>query len=938
MQDFKGILFTLKKRMQNASKDDNDKYDYLTFGYYDGLDIKCIDKWYDYRPKGLIDKDLALKIDDEFIDLYTIKALFPKNVEELEGLGFFYMQFMNGEENKFPFMAMSLINVSEQFVDRYPEYENLNKTVYGYVKECLGRIDGTVLKCAVFPAIGYADYIIVYFSSMFSAIAAVTDRLRKKKLDGDYAAFSGCYTVCGFNTACESVRVMPEEDVKLSIRINLKSGKSSEEFIENFKSRANALLRSEGLDDEKIAWVQRDWERYFHTFDNSDGIFIPEGELGLYLPFYMKGNLLNPGSEFFKSYITNIQSSVRVKGEGITKILSFEEENADISKKQRIENYWEEFTNFIAEFHEFIENNNLHRRNVKSLEHLMKNFLNLAQLPHCFDVERIMGQIFTALIQNLRYAMQQYFNEDEEIDLFYVIESLNQFREIVSVYMTDMIHSDKLFIEGQTLTHQSVGSATKLLFAYNSILLDLMNAMRASEKDEAVSEFKILVTSGGCDRTNVRDIFSCLGNHAECPKILVATIPEISLYDIKGTMFRLFHECMHFCGKRHRKERLGYLIAAIGKFVSNNMMVLLYNEESFELYFSEISIYFSKDDARLEQARSEIYEIYQQNSQKFCQNICRLIVNDDYFSEYISKTTDELSYYFCNLEKTLLNQQEIAKMFLSDLSKEDTLGNKMYRCLSDCQMEFFKEMSSYAKKHNIFYTGFDSYIQHKQYLCSKGRMESEIECFLNEYLQEFMQRFSDGSPSQISNAEDIIKCDELIETLSGAFKEGFADCFAIKALNMDCIDFLLAFIYEEWDIELALPDYLLNIMRIGADLSVMYNIKQNLSSDQKTQIFERVKQWENQGYKYQNVRLLVDRVNSILESYSELETCGLTEELEEYLRLCIQDKDFPDCSELSEFYRTCDFYSETDHIYQMMGYLTYKWEGLSYGDRAVTIR
>lgn len=594
--------------------------------------------------------------------------------------------------------------------------------------------------------------------------------------------------------------------------------------------------------------------------------------------------------------------------------------------------------NFIAEFHEFIEKNNLHRRNVKSLEHLMKNFLNLAQLPHCFDVEMIMGEIFTALIKNLRYAMQQYLDSDEDIDLFYVIESLNQFREIVSAYIIDMIHSDKLFIEGQTLTHQSVGSATKLLFAYNSILLDLMNAMRTSEKDEAVSEFKILVTSGGCDRTNVRDIFSCLGNHAECPKILVATIPEISLYDIKGTMFRLFHECMHFCGKRHRKERLVYLIAAIGKFVSYNMSVLLYDEESFELYFSEISIYFPKDGTRLEEIRREIYEIYQKNSQKFCRSICQLIIEDGYFSDYINTRTDEISYYFCNLERDLFNQQEIAKIFLSDLSKEGTLGNKMYHCLSDCQMEFFEEMSSYAKKHNIFYTGFDSYIQHRQYLRSKGRMDSKIESFLNEYLQEFMQRFSDGNSSQISDARDIIKYEELIETLSGAFKEGFADCFAIKALKMDWIDFLLAFIYEEWDIELALPDYLLNIMRIGADLSVVYKIKERLSSDQETLIWERVKQWEDQGYQYQNVGLLIERINSILENYSKLKTCGLTEELEEYLILCIQDKEFPDCSELTQFYNICGFYSETDHIYKMMEYLTCKWEGLRNADKTVTIR
>ena len=45
MNKFKGILFTLKKRIENISENDNDYYKYLVMGYYDGLEINTVDQW-----------------------------------------------------------------------------------------------------------------------------------------------------------------------------------------------------------------------------------------------------------------------------------------------------------------------------------------------------------------------------------------------------------------------------------------------------------------------------------------------------------------------------------------------------------------------------------------------------------------------------------------------------------------------------------------------------------------------------------------------------------------------------------------------------------------------------------------------------------------------------------------------------------------------------
>ncbi len=949
MQNFEGILFTLKKRMQNPSEDDTDRYGYLTFGYYDGLDIKCIHRWFDYRPKGLIDYGLALDIKDEFIDLYTIKALFPKNVSALEEQGFFYMPVLKGEKINYPFVTMSLLNLSEQSVDRYRGYEALNEAVYHYVKAVLEEEGGSGIKCAVFPSIGYSDYIMLCFAEGFSGIATVVDGLRKKKLDNGDTVFSSCYTVCGINmnwesmtegseaSACEcwqSVSRIPKEpEVKLSVKINLKSGKSSNEFISRFISEVRESLDKSGVyDTENIREIEKDWEYYFHTFGNSDNLFIPDSYLDTYLPLYMKGGLFNPASDFFKSYITNIHSTIRVREKSMAEPYQMREHTGDDQKRGRIQSYRMRYARFIPVFEQFIKENELHRRTVKALEQLMKSYLNLAQLLHSFDVEVIIGEIFEAFMQNLYYVMEKY--EDDEIDLSGVIVCVNKFSDIMRVYITDMAHSDKLFIEGQTLTHPSVGSATKLLFAYNKMLLELMKRMRESEGADALSEFTMLVTSGGCDRTNVRDLFSVLGNRLECPKILVATIPEISLYDIKGTIFRLFHECMHYCGKRHRRERYCFQLRVMGKFVAHNIATILYDENTFGLYFEQIALYFTKSSRELNRVKADVSSIYEKNKCRLQQKLAECIIEDSYFEE---NEMEEVDYYLSNLQNTLFHVENIAEVFLSDVNEEGTLGNRMYACIRDNQIRFFQEMSGYAKAHNILYTGFDSFIQHKRYVLKKEAKEAEIICFLREYMELSLQRVHSGKLLKIAEEANVTKYGELYEAVSGALKEGFADCFAIKALQMDCEDFLLSFIYEEWDIEQAMPDLLLNIMRIGADLAVMYDIEKELGAEQREGIVSRAAHWEKQGYTYQNVGRLMERIDSILSNYYVLKTQGLTYEVEAYLNLCVKDVDFPVSSELVDFYRTCGFRGK-EEIYAMMEYLTCEWEGLKNGSTESIVR
>ena len=74
MKEFAGILFTLKKRVQNIVENDLQYYKYTLFGFYDGLDINTVEKWYDLRPKGLQNRQLQVDMENPFMAQYTFRA------------------------------------------------------------------------------------------------------------------------------------------------------------------------------------------------------------------------------------------------------------------------------------------------------------------------------------------------------------------------------------------------------------------------------------------------------------------------------------------------------------------------------------------------------------------------------------------------------------------------------------------------------------------------------------------------------------------------------------------------------------------------------------------------------------------------------------------------------------------------------------------------
>lgn len=321
---FMGMMITLKKRMMCIDEDDTNKYQYLMFGHYDGMDISCTNQWYRLRPKGVEDNGGNVDIKDCFWDKYTLKLYFPEenvcNELEKEGfsyglwkkIGYYYDNNLECKEilGQYPFISVVMVNLSEECVGTETDLMNKMKCVIQKaVSEAGNKLED--IHCVIMPSIGYADFVLLFLSNQLKKVIHVLDSLRKERVwqkERAYAMLSNSYAVSGFARA--GVDRLGQEncldDAKLSIRVNLRDGVSASQFRKFFDAEIGKIMSETDIKD-----INGHRELY-QMFGNSDCLVLSDMPFDFFIPLYYDNKLLNPGHELFRRYIQHMRSSIRV--------------------------------------------------------------------------------------------------------------------------------------------------------------------------------------------------------------------------------------------------------------------------------------------------------------------------------------------------------------------------------------------------------------------------------------------------------------------------------------------------------------------------------------------------------------------------------------------------------------------------------------------------
>lgn len=962
-KDFKGMILTLKKRMNCTQKDDTGESDFLMFGHYDGLTLHCIDKWYHMRPGADTIKAGTINVKDTFQDKYTIKMYFPKKRfrEKLDKRGFCYQfwekdGFNRTTDNSIlkecPFISVAVLNLNKEYVRN-------NKNYFSDIADRLSKIleDERFSKvyCALFPSIGYSDYVCLFLTDNPGKTVTLLDKLKmetflrkareKEQKDQFFPMLSNFYVITGFaKIGLQNIGML--SDITLSIRVNLCEGVSVWDFRNYFLKEA---VNEFAISEDKLS--------SYHMFGSSDCLIIPDMSFNKFIPLYFDSKLLNPGNKLFKDYISSISSSLCVKVQD--QITSEKEIEGNIDENK----YRDGFDKIVKKLTEVATEYKRPVRGVYGLERVMKIFLNLLRSSHSFDVEYVIGRAFNVLLYNIDKTINLIARLDgadrsEMIDNLW--EAVRLFREMAGDYLSDMQRSDSSFIEGQSLSHPSIGSATKFLLFYNKYVNEISALLSAMEEDKSKRTYTFIVTSGGNDMTVANDLFAYLDPaDKEDQSLIVIQIPEMSLYDVKGTMFRLLHECMHFCGERKRKLRMEALLEAYA--ISSADMFCKYIENS---------IYHNVKDVEVQGYRVDFHEFRQlcEKEKKKTDSIeIRLKTKT---KELLERSLDEVSanenfYYGRNLYKTVY-EKSIQKVFIpimkdeaSDGSERDKRGEMAryaYECLLEYQKYISEKINECVETKGEFYTDADLLYATAMNKLSRYRSEeNEIDQEESDIILRAIERYIGNIVQQKSeekiNEEEIPEALEILDLLFALFKEVYADCMAVKILNVSIEDFILAFVYEVWNLNTAFPDHGVQICRFGLEMEVLYGITGRVSEEIRQKIRDKMLSWRERGFCYgkkgeknavelkKYAKELCDWLDRHLVVYEERFREKM-EPVENYIKECISylrlwmdkkgnEENAEKIKEIRKSYQYADL--DTDEkMYKMMECIGEAWKGMAF--------
>ena len=959
--DYKGILFTLKKRMQSINENDERHYRYHMLGYYDGLDINVVDKWYNFRPRGLHDLNLQINLQQPFIDQYTIRAIMPDNRNELIQEGFCYSFWerageLSNEEfakyeletrHRFPYITMSVLNLSEKYVKENSDLKTLQAGIITTIKDIAKRGNELEeLHCAVFPSIGYSDFVILCMTDSLQKSSNVIEALRGTRSKQGNIIVSNCYSVCGLDKAffSDAKDRYFDENVKVTIRINLREGIAPNYFFHALKEKLKSDIQNAETKQHKKeleTFMEEVEDHYYVTFGNSDCLLLAEKELAAFLRLHATGHILDPGTEFFEQYIANVRTSVRIKG------FAYDEPSETDNQKRDLEIYKVNFENFIITYEKFLEDNAMPIRSSKAMQQIMMNFLNIAYAGHSFDVAHVLGRAFLSIINNMYFYINTEMpdsawddlSENEKAECDYIthqkresVEALTIFKDNIGILIADLLRSDRPFIEGSTLTHSSIGSATKLMFAYTSILEKIAVKFHVSDK------FTFVVASGGCDLTKAIDLFSFASPLDQINKPIIIKIPEMSLYDIQGTLFRLLHECMHFVGERYRKERYSHLIRALAYAMAWDLVETEFSDDREE-QFEKVKYFLTEEEQKC--LTKYISTVFSESKDVATKKIAEAIANHDCFLNY-AQSDEEADYYSEVIQNSVLSAESIINIFRTAENTDGCLQKQIYTILYSLDKEIIDKIFIYLDEHyeRLYKESKDFFSTERiKFVAELYKMLRHHYTFMyslpqihDEKLEKFITRYLDSMINGVSiyQEEEENICaypfEEIRDSIISSMMESFADCGAISCLNMKVEDFLLAFIYESRDIDQALPLTIANILRIGADLKVKYKIEGGVTRELEQKVIKKAELRDGQGFSYSNVEKMLQQVNSILDMYAQPQYELIRTEIEAYLDICFQNDDW-EIQTLADLYNWCEL-DESAQTYSVIDEMFKQWKSL----------
>lgn len=918
---FQGMTLNFKKRRFFPNQDDTTDYQYTIFGYYDVMSIQRCHSWFDFSPTT---PAAAMKepYNSDYYDEYPIKILFPSAKEQkaLEADGFRFSswwQIARPDESPdayAPLLSVILVNVSSSFFAEIPPGDTTLASMAQQVQRAAGGTDALRgMCCAPFQSIGYYDFAVLLRTQDWGNALRLANSLREN------GSISNCYLIPGIYNKCSASlnQLSPNPGIELSVRFNLRPGISPTSFQEKFSRKLhNAYFASVQLDGQVPPTRDMQWREHGPQFSmnygRSDCLMTCGLPLRFLLPLFLNLSkeigLLNPGSPFFINHISSMRTSIRqpiIQRQSPMGDLNEDDSQEEMEVDGELQALKEEFQDVLGHFQTYLAGNRLSIRQSHVLEGIMANFENLARNPHAFDICAIVAPSFRTLLRNVSRTIEQISKlkdpaaRSEGMDL--MNDMTSAFRELVGSFLLDLAASDRFFIEGLKLTHASIGSATKLLFAYNHIASLTVKALSAP--GDNTKNYSFVVISGGCDITLTHSIDDHLqpSPKPDNPKViqedrlLVVQLSEAGIFDVRGTLFRLVHEIMHFCGSRLREERAGAIVRQLSLMVAETLRYTFFPLE----YLAKMCRIARSDRARLEEIigfydSQFVQEVADHLEQELLDNLkieelAPIELYSEPFQEHLYELCIRLLHPSQAGESAFVRRVYCAQLramagIYGDCAKENLAPG----CLCSIPTVGAADALRYLQAAEDYPDKSLAAILHNH--TTLALVNTVLAGMLGlDCTYGSLPGWSKRQMAKLADNLQDYRLDSILDDIISLYSEGFADCMACTLLGLNASDYLLSFLYEIKDPARAMPDTALHTIRQRTVLEVCFGeTGPSLSQENSMALRKTFRHWQTCGWTMDCLTAgdILRRTNKLFSDYKAEVYGGENQPLADYLRKC----------------------------------------------------
>lgn len=717
------------------------EWDYLAFGYIDGITVKQNIFKSDGRDLHLIWKE-SVSAQEELLKPESRQVIYGfRSEEEQEENAEEAFWEDKGERTEYPFVFFVMIQFEDAGRKKLPALMCNRKEVEAkYRRE--GRVKGIT-----YLTLEDSDLLLVLRSKNYDEGAEIINQIH---------CGTPFFTVQNSEWNVKYSFTIPGIDKGFMNRgggIGLKNQKVHHAYIyatEAYSGSIDGLYAQ--LEDKLQSGV---CGRQAVLGYNDELILLSDVPWDEFLDLY-KGNtgILNHSSAEFQKYVSSL-----------TTIIGFEQkeqenrtypkggEIGDDKKESALSFFFDSLRNKLDEIGKCDFTNEVFKNIFLSLHYLVNS---LSKFQNSRTSENLFFPSAFSISVLIEILLEMFKREGAAVSLT-CYQDYTRFLKGLHSYAQNPARSDRQFTQAIEYNVRIYNLPVKLNAFYNAFIFCIRNFLNKSSEHETY-QYEFLTCPGVSFNMNVEELFV---GQSENKRLFLVNIPENQAYHLELMMIMLCHEIGHFVGSdiRQRGERKECLVSALAR-----MITLFYRSSISDLADETFDEFWQSFEEKFSNEIKERYEYY-------------------YDEKYIKKNTLAISMSDEKCEEEIkIIAEDRRRLRNHSLVMEDALLDAVVTLIREKQDIFFCE-----GLYEHYMTDYRKYWDKTYAEKSRGSLQKNIYGYSQDIL-----RVRAGH-------RNIVNMETMISILIDVCKEGLSDIIAIMTLELSQKQYVMTLIENAYE-------------------------------------------------------------------------------------------------------------------------------------------